>query len=336
MKTHDQWGWAWLETLFQDLRFGARMLRKSPGLSTVAVLTLALGIGANTGVFSVVNTLLLRSLPFREPDRLTLLQNFVPPHDTAAQFHDWRRQRQYFADAAVFEDIDANLHGGRGVIRAHVAQTSWNFFSVMGTKLTLGDGFVPGDDVARASGQELPGRNAVAGIGYGLWHELFGGSPKALGATIRVQGKPLTVIGVALPGFDYPNKTVVWKPGRFNPGNDGWAVIGRLKSGTSLARAQAQFAAEASPTGPGGNNLDLRPQMISLRDALLGPVKQASLMLMGAVGLVLLIACTNLAGLLMARTAERAAELSVRGAVGASGSRLARQLLRTQSLETMP
>jgi putative ABC transport system permease protein len=327
--TRDMWGGRWFADFLQDVRYGLRMLRKSPGFTAVAVLTLALGIGANAGVFSTVNTLLLRSLPFREPDRLTLLQNFFPPHDTASQFHDWRRHRQYFADAAVFEDIDANLGGGRGVIRAHVAQTSWNFFSVLGTQPILGHGFASGDDVD-ATGSGLPGRNAVAVIGYGLWQELYGGDPKALGATIRVDGNPLTVIGVAPRGFDYPNKTVVWKPGAFNPGNDGWVAIARLKPGVSLARARAAFAVEAErqPRESGDDyNLNPLPKIVSLRDALLGPVKHASLMLMGAVVLVLLIACTNLANLLMARTAERAAELSVRAALGASRARLARQLL---------
>jgi predicted permease len=327
--TRDMWGGRWFADFLQDVRYGLRMLRKSPGFTAVAVLTLALGIGANAGVFSTVNTLLLRSLPFREPDRLTLLQNFFPPHDTASQFHDWRRHRQYFADAAVFEDIDANLGGGRGVIRAHVAQTSWNFFSVLGTQPILGHGFASGDDVD-ATGSGLPGRNAVAVIGYGLWQELYGGDPKALGATIRVDGNSLTVIGVAPRGFDYPNKTVVWKPGAFNPGNDGWVAIARLKPGVSLARARAAFAVEAErqPRESGDDyNLNPLPKIVSLRDALLGPVKHASLMLMGAVVLVLLIACTNLANLLMARTAERAAELSVRAALGASRARLARQLL---------
>src|SRR5580700_4551301 len=242
--TRDMWGGRWFADFLQDVRYGLRMLRKSPGFTAVAVLTLALGIGANAGVFSTVNTLLLRSLPFREPDRLTLLQNFFPPHDTASQFHDWRRHRQYFAVAAVFEDIDANLGGGRGVIRAHVAQTSWNFFSVLGTQPILGHGFASGDDVD-ATGSGLPGRNAVAVIGYGLWQELYGGDPKALGATIRVDGNSLTIIGVAPPGFDYPADSVLWKPAAFSPGNNGWISIARLNSAISWAQARAAFAVEA-------------------------------------------------------------------------------------------
>ena len=326
---HDQRGFPLLDSIAADVRYAARMLRKSPGFTAVAILTLALGIGANAGVFSVINTLLLRSLPFREPGRLVVLQNFLPPHDTAGQFHDWQRQRRYLEDAAVSEDIDVTLRGGRDVIRTHVAQTSWNFFSVLGTQPILGHGFTPGDDVD-AGGFGLPGRNAVAVIGYGLWQELFGGTPKALGATIRVDGNPLIVIGVAAPGFDYPNKTAVWKPGAFTRGNDGWAAIGRLERGVSLTQARAAFAAEADSQAAergAANNPSPPPTMVSLRDALLGPVKDASLMLMGAVILVLLIACTNLANLLMARTAERAAELSVRAALGASRARLARQLL---------
>jgi putative ABC transport system permease protein len=169
----------------------------------LATTALAIGIGANTGVFSVVDALLLRSLPFDEPDRLALLHQFIPPHDSAKEFHDWRQQSACLADAALFEENDVNLDGVRVVSRAHVAQTSWNFFSVLGTRPVLGRRFAPEDEVD-GTGWGLPGRNAVAVIGYGVWQQLFGGDPKALGATIRIDGIPLTVIGVVPRGFDYP------------------------------------------------------------------------------------------------------------------------------------
>jgi putative ABC transport system permease protein len=316
--------------MLQDLKFTLRLWAGRPWPTGFAIAALAIGIGANTGVFSVVNALLLRSLPFREPDRLALMQQFFPPHDSAKEFHDWRRQSDYLADAALFEEFDANLNlgGMRAGSRVHVAQTSGNFFSVLGAPLALGVGFTSDADVD-GTGWGLPGPNAVAVIGYGLWQQLFAGDPKALGATVRMDGVTLTVIGVAPPGFDYPGKAVLWKPAAFSPGNNGWAAVARLKSRIPWPQAQAAFAVEAerlSPRRVGPENSDLRPSLTSLQDAIAGPVKNASLMFMGAVVLVLLIACTNVANLLLARTTDRAAELSIRSALGASRARLARQL----------
>jgi len=313
--------------MFQDVRYALKLWAARPWQTGFAIAALAIGIGANTGVFSVVNALLLRSLPFREPDRLALTYEFIPPHDTAKQFHEWSQQSRYLADAALFEEFDVNLGGTRVASRIHVAQTSWNFFSVLGTQPVLGRAFASEDDVD-ATGWGLPGRNAVAVIGYGLWQQLFGADPRALGATVRVDGNPLTVIGVAPPGFDFPHRAVLWKPAAFSPGNNGWVTVARLRPGVPWPQERAAFAVEAKRLRPGREEPDdSHPRMTPLQDALAGSAKNASLLFMGAVVLVLMIACTNVANLLTARTADRMPEFSIRSALGASAGRLARQLL---------
>ena len=188
----------------QDARHTLRLWARRPWHTGFAILALAIGIGANTGVFSVVNALLLRSLPFHDPERLAYLRWFFEPHDSAKQFHAWRQQSTYLADAALVDQQDVNLGGAGEWRRAHLSHASWNFFSMLGTQPVLGRGFAPGEDV--------PGRNAVAVIGYGLWQQLFGGDRRALGSTIRIDGTPLTIIGVAPPGFDYPGKPFSGSP----------------------------------------------------------------------------------------------------------------------------
>ncbi|PYT19583.1 MAG: hypothetical protein DMG57_44820 [Acidobacteria bacterium] len=313
----------------QDARHTLRLGARRPWHTGFAILALAIGIGANTGVFSVVNALLLRSLPFRDPERLAYLSSFFEPHDSAKQFQEWGNQSTYLGDAAVFEQFDANLGGAGEWRRAHVVQASSNFFSVLGTQPVLGRGFASGDDVD-ATGWGSTGRNAVAVISFGLWQELFAGDPKALGATIRIDGNPLTVIGVAPLGFDYPSKTVLWKPAAFSGGNNGWETIARLKPGITWKQARAAFAVEAEQLWPNRSPLQrIRfPSTIrELRDELAGPAKKGSLVLMACVVLILLIACTNVANLLMARTADRSTELSIRSALGASRGRISQQLL---------
>lgn len=316
----------------QDSKHALREWARKPLHTAFAIAALAIGIGANTGIFSVVNALLIRSLPFRNPGKLVKLYIFAAPHDSAKSFHDWRETTAFLEDAALVEQGDVNLAGAGDVSRAHVAQASSNFFSVMGVHPIIGREFSSGEDAA--------GRNRIAIIGYGLWQQAFGGDRRVLSATIRVDGVSLSVIGVAPPGFDYPGGAVLWKPAEFTPGNNGWETIARLKSEITWQQAQTAFKAEAERLDP-NRTLAVRqahpPLMIRLQVALSNnpnappnsPVtgKNAALALMAAASLILLVACTNVANLLLARAAGRVNELSIRSALGASRARLTRQLL---------
>jgi putative ABC transport system permease protein len=309
----------------QDSRHALRLWRQRPAPALFAIAVLAIAIGANTGVFSVLNAVLLRSLPFTEPDRLAVLRNFGPPRDG---FHDWRRQSAYLQDAATYDSFEINLDGVHQAARRRLTETSWNFFPVLGRAPALGRGFAPGEDSA--------GRTSVAVLGHSTWQQLFGGDPRAIGSTVRINGAPFTVVGIAPAGFDYPEKTDLWTPTTFDyervPKTGGvvmWTTVGRLKDGMTWTQASQAFAAEAAAYDPPRMKMDAlnRPALVPLQAQLAGPVRTASLILMGGVALLLLLACANVANLLLGRTVARSSELMIRAALGASRARLTQQLL---------
>ena len=321
-----------METLLQNLRYAIRTLRKSPGFTAVAVITLALGIGANTAIFSVVNAVLLRPLPYKDDSRLVVILNQGRNPVAPANFIDWRNQSQSFSQMGAAEYWAPNLTGTDNPEKLLALHVTPEIFPMLGVQPLLGRAFL--------SEEQEAGKEHEVVLSYSLWQSHFAGNPEIIGRPVALSGETYTVVGVMPRDFRFApfwaTKAELWAPLALGSrltdrGGSSLRVFARLKPGVTLPQAQAEMAGitgRLEREFP-GTNQDM--QVVSLREKVVGNIRPALLLMLGAVGFVLLIACANVSHMLLARAAARSEEIALRSALGAGRWNVFRQLL-TESL----